>query len=163
MMLRHVLLAAALAATLAAVWLSGKEGAGDVDSAAVVAAAPRRAVAAPKTAPQALAALAEPAPRFVAGGPDLFPPQSWHPPPTPTPVVVAPPPLPPQAPPLPFKYVGRWDAGEGVSIFLAQGDRVVSVRVGENLAQWHLDSVDASGMNFTYLPLQQQRQLRFGP
>ncbi len=108
-------------------------------------------------------APAEPAVRFAASGPDLFPPQSWKPPPAPMPVVAAPPPPPPQAPPVPFKYLGRWDAGEGESIFLAQGDRVLAIRVGQSVAQWQLDSVDASGMNFTYLPLQQQRQLRFAP
>lgn len=163
---RHLVMGVALAATLAAVWLGGEEG---VDSdAGVVEAAPRRQtpsaqVALAPLAADRIAAPTEPVARFAAGGPDLFPPQSWKPPPVPTPVVVAPPPPPPQAPPLPFKYVGRWDAGEGEALFLAQGDRVVSVRVGQTLAQWHLDSVDAGGMNFTYLPLQQQRQLRFGP
>ena len=159
---RHLVLAAALVATLAAVWLSG-EGIVD-DSATVVEAAPRRAGVAPevKGALQ-VPASAEAAARFAASGPDLFPPQSWKPPPPPAPVGVAQPPPPPQAPPLPFKYVGRWDAGDGESFFLAEGDRVVSARVGQNLAQWHLDSVNAGGMTFTFIPLQQQRQLRFGP
>jgi len=162
---RYFVLAAALAVTLAAVWLVGQGEAGKDDSAAVVEPAPRhaaraagRGVAAPLAA-----APAPPAARFAASGPDLFPSQSWKPPPAPPPVVVALPPPPPQAPPLPFKYVGRWDAGDGESLFLAQGERVVTLRVGQNLAQWRLDSVDAGGMNFTYLPLQQQRQLRFGP
>lgn len=164
---RHLLLALALAATLAAVWQSRKEGAVDDDS--VVAATPRHVapvtahVTAAITPADKTAASAEPAARFAASGPDLFPPQSWKPPPAPAPVVVVPPPPPPQAPPLPFKYIGRWDAGDGESIFLAEGDRVVSVRVGQNLAQWHLDSINAGGMMFTFIPLQQQRQLRFGP
>lgn len=161
---RHLALAAALVATLVAVWLGGEGDAIEADSAAVVEAAPRRV----GTAPVAMATLQAPASaevvaRFAASGPDLFPPQSWKPPPTPVPVVVAPPPLPPQAPPLPFKYVGRWDAGDGESFFLAEGDRVVSARVGQNLTQWHLDSVNAGGLTFTFIPLQQQRQLRFGP
>ncbi len=164
---RHSLLAVALAATLAAaVWLGEEEGAGD--EADVVAAAPRRAAvvaSAPMSSrsSEAVAAQADPAARFAVGGPDLFPPQSWKPPPPPPPVVVVAPPPPPQAPPLPFRYVGRWDGGDGETILLSQGDRVVSVRIGQNQAQWRLDSVDASGINFTYLPLQQQRQLRFGP
>ncbi len=168
---RHIVLAVTLAATLAAtVWLGKEEGADD--AADVVAAAPRRAAAVaatsaaapmPSQASAPIAAPTEPAARFAIGGPDLFPTQSWKPPPPPPPVVVVPPPPPPQAPPLPFRYVGRWDGGEGETFMLSQGDRVVTVRVGQNQAQWRLDSVDAGGLNFTYLPLQQQRQLRFGP
>lgn len=165
MTLRQALLAAALAATLAAVWLTGgEEGAGS--DASLVEAVPRRAVAVAAPVATAIApaeVITASAARFAASGPDLFPPQSWKPPPAPTPVVVAPPPPPPQAPPLPFKYIGRWDAGDGEAFFLAEGERVVSVRVGQNLAQWHLDSINAGGMTFTYIPLQQQRQLRFGP
>lgn len=161
---RQVLLIAALAATLVAVWLGDDVGdAPGEDASAVVEAAPRKAarVAAATTArmPGQEAAAA----RFAIGGTDLFPPQSWKSPPAPVPVVVAPPPAPPQAPPVPFKYVGRWDADDGASIFLAQGEQVVTLRIGQELAQWRLDSINASGMNFTYLPLQQQRQLRFGP
>ncbi len=164
---RHALLAAALAATVAAAWL------GRDDAAEVVEARPR----ALSTAPRAPAPAAAPVgaleaggsevavtpARFVSSGPNLFPAQSWKPPPPPPPIVIAPPPPPPQAPPLPFKYIGRWDAGEGEAFFLAQGEQVASLRVGQKLAQWQLDSVDAGGLNFTYLPLQQQRQLRFGP
>jgi hypothetical protein len=157
---RHLVLAAALVATLAAAWLSGEGDAIEDDSATVVEAASRRVVAAPLAKSPASAEVVA---RFAASGPDLFPPQSWKPPPPPAPVGVAQPPPPPQAPLLPFKYVGRWDAGDGESFFLAEGDRVVSARVGQNLAQWHLDSVNAGGMTFTFIPLQQQRQLRFGP
>jgi hypothetical protein len=78
-------------------------------------------------------------------------------------VVQAPPPPPPQAPPLPFKYVGRWAADDGETVFLAQGERVLNAKIGEQLGQWRLDAADAGGLTFTYLPLQQQRQLRYGP
>lgn len=161
---RLLFLAIALAATLVAVWRSGElDDAPGEDASVVVEAAPRktaRVAAAPTARTPGKAAAAA---RFAIGGPDLFPPQSWKPPPAPVPVVVAPPPPPPQAPPVPFKYVGRWDADDGASIFLAQGEQTVTLRVGQELAQWRLDSINASGMNFTYLPLQQQRQLRFGP
>ncbi len=158
---RHAVLAVALVATFVAVWMVSDGGVGDGES--VVPAVPRRA-APVKAAALPAAKVSAPedvAVRFAASGPDLFPPQSWKPPPAPPPAQLPPPP--PQAPSLPFKYVGRWDAGDGEAIFLAEGDRVVSVHVGQKLAQWRLDSVDAGGMNFTYLPLQQQRQLRFGP
>jgi len=171
---RHKVLAAALAATLVAVWWSGHD-LDDVD-AEIVAAAPRNAAnpagVAPRTAPQ-LAPVAsngaadspatENEPRFVAAGPDLFPVQSWRPPPPAPPVVVEAPPPPPQAPPLPFRYVGRWAADDGETVFLAQGERVLNAKIGEQLGQWRLDAADAGGLTFTYLPLQQKRQLRYGP
>jgi hypothetical protein len=178
MTIRQIVLALALAATLAAVWLAeegqlGEMGeAGEVsESLDLVPAAARKHAAAdqvlkaPFLPPPGLTPLAltnNPA-RFPVGGVDLFPVQSWKPPPPPPPVVVATPPPPPQAPPLPFKYVGRWNGGEGELVFLAQGEKTVTLRAGQTFAQWRLDSMTASAMNFTYVPLQQQRQLRFGP
>jgi hypothetical protein len=171
---RHKVLAAALAATLVAVWWSGRD-LDDVD-AEIVAAAPRKAAnsasvasrIAPQAAPMASNSAADspatdPEPRFVAAGPDLFPGLSWRPPPPAPPVVVEAPPPPPQAPPLPFKYVGRWAADDGETLFLAQGERVLTAKPGELLGQWRLDAADAGGLTFTYLPLQQKRQLRYGP
>ena len=172
---RHSVLAAALVATLIAVWMSGQGGEEDSsDSIEVIQAKPRQAASALPATPgkPAATAVATPATsavatearlRFPASGADLFPAQSWRPPPPPAPVFVAPPPPPPQAPPLPYKYIGRWNAGDGESYFLAQGEQMLTVKVGQKLASWQLDSVDAGGLNFTYLPLQQKRQLRFGP
>jgi hypothetical protein len=171
---RHSVLAAALVATLIAVWMSGQGSEEDSsDTIEVIQAKPRPAASAlpaPTGKPAAAVSNAtatadatEAGLRFPASGADLFPAQSWRPPPPPAPVFVAPPPPPPQAPPLPYKYIGRWDAGDGESFFLAQGEQVLSVKVGQKLASWQLDSVDAGGLNFTYLPLQQKRQLRFGP
>ncbi|OYY93769.1 MAG: hypothetical protein B7Y41_09875 [Hydrogenophilales bacterium 28-61-23] len=180
---RQVVLVLALAATLAAVWLAEEGelgGAGDagdagdaVEETVIVESSPRRrpagaalnAATARQTETRADSEMGtnETAARFAVGGADLFPVQSWKPPPPPAPIVVAPPPPPPQAPPLPFKFVGRWDGGDGELFFLAQGEKTVTLRAGQTLAQWRLDSIAANTMNFTYVPLQQQRQLRFGP
>ena len=176
---RHSVLAAALVASLIAVWMSGQGGEEDnSDGIEVIHAKSRQAgpalpatsakpaaaaVAAVAATPAATAVAAEARLRFSASGADLFPAQSWRPPPPPAPVFVAPPPPPPQAPPLPYKFIGRWNAGDGESFFLAQGEQMLTVKVGQKLASWQLDSVDAGGLNFTYLPLQQKRQLRFGP
>lgn len=171
---RHKVLAAALAATLVAVWWSGR----DIDAvdAEIVTVAPRivanPAPALPPDVPPVVPISSngaadvpstEAEPRFSAAGPDLFPVQSWRPPPPPPPVVVEAPPPPPQAPPLPFRYVGRWAADDGETVFLAQGERLHNARVGDQFGQWRLDSADAGGLTFTYLPLQQKRQLRYGP
>lgn len=95
---------------------------------------------------------------------DLFASKSWLPPPPSAPVVVAPPPA-PMAPPLPFRYVGQLGESDGkVVIYLAQGDDVHTVRVGEQIAgQYRLDSMDESKLTLTYLPMNQQQMLVIPP
>jgi len=187
---RRGILALALIATLVIVWLGeGEEGDSipvDADIVEPVQRAARRAagVAVSATGPAErkpaikqnpvaqVDAEVSPQPRFPIGGADLFPAQSWlPPPPPPPPKVEPPPPPPPQAPEIPFKYVGRWAATEAKdggrsaaeSVFLTQGEQVVILQVGQTRASWRLDSINPQGLQFTYLPLQQQRQLRFAP
>jgi hypothetical protein len=170
---RQIVLALALAATLAAVWLAEEGKMGEMNEAGeasesidlVPAVVRKHATASPVlNSPVATnPVLTKLAARFPVGGVDLFPAQSWKPLAPALPVVVVAPPPPPQAPSLPFKYVGRWDGGDGELVFLAQGEKTVTLRAGQTLAQWRLDSITANAMNFTYVPLQQQRQLRFGP
>ncbi len=159
---RQGVLFALLAATLAAVWwISGEEAATETDAAQAARHQPARVSAMPTTSvPGTSSAAAEPEPRFPVGGPDLFPAQSWRPPP-PQASVIAPPP--PMAPPLPFKYVGRWTDERGETVFLGLGERVLTARTGQKLDQWRLDKVEAEVLAFTYLPLDQQRQLRLTP
>ncbi len=188
MNLRQGILFALLAATLGAVWWTGRMeeegGAADADLAAPrgahkapLAAAPGGAT--PRAANNAAAdnavAMAPPAgnaqdaqdaqddARFPGGGPDLFAGLSWRPPPPPAPPVVMAPPPPPMAPPLPFKYVGRWSDEKGETVFLALGNRMLDARAGQQLEQWRLDKIGADSLAFTYLPLDQQRQLRLTP
>lgn len=166
---RQGILFALLAATLAAVWWVGQEEDGEGDAPEVAAAvrhAPKPAAVPARPAAQSTPAAAvkdEDDSRFPVGGPDLFPGTSWRPPPPPAPVVVAPPPPPPMAPPLPFKYLGRWQDERGETVFLDQGNRVLDARVGQRLEQWRLDKIGADNLDFTYMPLGQQRQLRLTP
>lgn len=120
---------------------------------------PRALAARPVTAARAVVAAV----RFPGGGPDLFPAISWRPPPPPPVKVESLPPPPPQAPPLPFKFVGRWSDEQGETVFLAQGEQVLSARAGQSLQQWRLDTVSADKLAFTYLPLNLQSQLRLTP
>lgn len=157
---RRIMLALALAATLAAVfWPQPKEEAGVVD--VVGAVAKREGVHRPASVPQAQGAREDSQLGAMRG--NLFPAQTWRPPPPPPPKVVPLPPPPPVAPPLPFQYVGRWKEGGRDVVFLAQGNRMVTAQVGDNLAGWRLDQATDAALSFTWTPLNMQQTLRIAP
>ena len=95
---------------------------------------------------------------------DLFATKSWIPPP---PVVSTAPvkPPPPSAPPLPFRYVGQMTDSTGqLLVYLARGEDVLIVRVGEQLAgSYRLDSIDEAKLVLTFIPLNQQQMLVIPP
>lgn len=81
------------------------------------------------------------------------------------PVVVArtPPPAPPGAPPLPFRYMGKLVDGDDVSVFLTHGSRNLVVHAGETIdSKYRVDRIGESVMTLTYLPLNQQQTLALG-
>lgn len=71
------------------------------------------------------------------------------------------PPPPPQAPPLPFNYMGRMDDGpNGNVIYLADQEQSYTVKIGSKVdQQWRLDQEDKNNLHFTYLPLNLTRSL----
>lgn len=85
---------------------------------------------------------------------DVFEVHSWIPvvaPKKAEPVV----PPPPEAPPVPFIYVGKLeDSPKGTQIFLMANNKLYSVLLGNNIDQeWRLDSEDVNTLTLTYLPL----------
>lgn len=98
---------------------------------------------------------------------NLFPRQSFRPPPKPAkpaPVLPPPPPPPPMAPPVPFGYVGAWTENGQETVFLSRGEQVIGTHRGATLpGGWRLDTVSPEGLTFTYVSLNQQRTLRIGP
>ena len=72
-------------------------------------------------------------------------------------------PPPPQAPPLPFAYLGKlFDAGTTV-IFLAKGDRNYVVRSGDTIdGTYRVDEIGERAMMLTYLPLDSKQSLGVG-
>lgn len=186
---RNAMLWGGLAATLVATWYAaGLESADESQALQALPRAPRPAApagAAPAAltplaplaasaaahAPVASApALGAPAPRM--GEPRMgeprsafMPVHSWRPPPPPPPPSVAVAPPPPQAPPLPFRYLGRLDGGEGGPVvFLAEGNlpRPHVLRVGERLRDYQVESIGPQAVVFVYLPLNQKQQLLLG-
>ncbi|KUZ71941.1 hypothetical protein WI36_18440 [Burkholderia ubonensis] len=127
-------------------------------SASATVAAPRAPVDTPTPAPtprEQLAALR--APVSVESANDPFTASSWQPPP---PVEAPPPtarPAPPTAPPVPFSYVGELDAkADKPQVFLSNGDQLLIVSPGDVIdGQYRVDSVSASNVVLTYLPLNQ--------
>ncbi|HEU4851516.1 MAG TPA: hypothetical protein VFT37_05110 [Telluria sp.] len=166
---RHAILAVALVVSAALAAFGDKE---PVD--AVVESVERPLPARPAQAqavrnaaqPQAATAVMRLVPRDELIGPagdddGAFGSQSWNPPPPePEP---APPPPPPSAPPLPFAYIGK-ALGEGrLEVYLAQGERVHTVRTGDVIdGAWRVDSVAPPTLTMTYLPLGQVQHMNIG-
>ncbi len=124
----------------------------------VPAATPKATEPGAAARPTGPVASAERLPRMKA---DLFPRQTWVPPPKP---VVRPPPPPPSPPPLPFKYLGRWVEDGRLTVFLMQGEQPIPVKQGEVLSgNWRVDEITARSVVFTYLPLDMQSTLGITP
>lgn len=71
-------------------------------------------------------------------------------------------PQPPQAPPLPFTYLGKVIEDGKLSVFLARGDDSYSVSPGRRRRlddRYRVDKVTESAVVFTYLPLNQKQVL----
>lgn len=130
------------------------------------APAPRKARDAAKSAPAstglpALPRLADNAATAADEAPagNLFPAQTWMPPPPPVSEQAAA----PVAPPLPFRFGGRYVEGGQTMVFLIEGERVHSVRLGDTInAAYRIDAIEAAAVQLTYLPLNTRQSLPTG-
>jgi hypothetical protein len=74
----------------------------------------------------------------------------------------APPPA-PQAPPLPFSYLGKLVDGGKAVVFLASGDRNWAVRSGDTIdGSYRVDAIGDGTMTLTYLALDVRQELAIG-
>jgi hypothetical protein len=94
---------------------------------------------------------------------DIFSVRTWQPPPSSVNLKPEPPPR-PQAPPLPFRFLGKIDEPEKELIFLLErGDRVISVSVGQIINGTYLvEKHDAGRLYFIYKPLKVRQSLSVG-
>lgn len=173
---RHALLALLLAGTLAAAFWPRDEADTLVEA---VTRPNRQAVSAPPSSADTEARSATEATpsappkadgpagemRFATvGAVNLFPHQSFRPPPKPAKPAPMPPPPIPMAPPVPFGYVGAWTENGQETVFLSRGEQVISTHRGATLpGGWRLDTASPETLTFTYLSLNQQRTLRIAP
>lgn len=94
---------------------------------------------------------------------ELFPSQSWAPPPPKAAPKVAeaeaPPPA-PQPPPVPYRVAGRVVHNGVAEVVLAKGDRVLTVRQGDTLDDgYRIDAITSKSVTLTYLPLNIPQQI----
>lgn len=84
-------------------------------------------------------------------------------------VVPATPPAPPaaspslQAPPLPFKYLGRLSDAGTTSVFVAFGNQNLALKEGDLVdTRYRVERIADPGIDFIYLPLVQRQTLTLG-
>ena len=65
----------------------------------------------------------------------------------------------PEAPPLPFRYLGKLIEDGKLSVFLANGEESLTVRAGTRVGDYRVDKVTESEVQFTYLPLKTKQSL----
>lgn len=69
----------------------------------------------------------------------------------------------PQAPPLPFTFVGRISEGGEVKVFLQANDVLYNVKVGDTFAQqYKLMGADGGKLSLLYLPLNITQTIFYG-
>jgi hypothetical protein len=70
----------------------------------------------------------------------------------------------PEAPELPFRYMGKVIEDGKLEILLLRGDEHFAVSAGEKIgAEYRLDKVSASSLTFTYLPMKKKQTLEIIP
>lgn len=161
--------AALLASLLAAQWVSGEDGATDLEQPEEETSLRKQTRPAQKEASNEKARETEvlglerlERRKFSAQAGDIFRAQSWAPPPPPRSEAEKNQPPPP--PPLQFKYLGKIIEGEETQIFLALAERNYVVKPGENInSQYRLDAVNDQAITVTYLPLNAKQILATAP
>jgi hypothetical protein len=105
----------------------------------------------------ATAAAAPQRAQFSSEAGNLFAVRSWQPPPPPAPKAA-----PPQAPALPFRYLGKVQDDGQIMVFLGQGAQTHLAKKGDTLSAYKVEDITQAGMTFVYLPLNEKQKLIFG-
>jgi hypothetical protein len=64
-----------------------------------------------------------------------------------------------EAPPLPFRYIGKMIDGGKLAIFLANGADSFTVTEGERVGDYRVDQISEAEIRFTYLPMKAKQTL----
>jgi hypothetical protein len=87
---------------------------------------------------------------------DAFAPRNFSPV---VPAEAAAAPAKPEAPALPFKYIGKMVEDGKLSVFLANGDESITVHAGQRIGDYRVDKITEAEVRFTYLPLKTKQSL----
>jgi hypothetical protein len=97
---------------------------------------------------------------------ELFGSRSWAPPPAPPktaaakPEPEAAPPPPPAPPPMPYRVAGQVVHDGVAQVVLAKGDRVITVREGQQLEDgYRVEAIRADGVTLVYIPLDARQHI----
>ncbi|WP_189941771.1 secretion system X translation initiation factor [Sulfuriferula thiophila] len=161
---RWIIIATALLLTLVAVnWVNQAESNDDASTSAPEFKHPapsRHREEKPEPDAIQLAKLGRAQPGSKVKIVDLFTSKSWYvPPPPPKPA----PPPPPAAPPLPFTYIGKLVEDGAITVFLSKQDRNYVIKTGDVIdGTYRVDTVMASALTLTYLPLNIKQSMPIG-
>jgi hypothetical protein len=159
---RERLLTAALGASvLSAIWVEQHDGTPTGALVDVAQRAPRASTPQPAAADLPMANDGADAETSTRGNikpiENAFRPVSFLPPPPPpiAPVRVDPPK--PVAPPFPFRFFGRMNAGDQETTYLSRDDRLIPIVTNQVIDDaYHVDALSRSEVRITYLPLKEQ-------
>ena len=90
---------------------------------------------------------------------DAFAPRNFSPVVPPQQQQAAAAPAKPEAPALPFKYLGKMVEDGKLSVFLANGDESITVHAGQRIGDYRIDKITEAEVRFTYLPLKTKQSL----
>lgn len=65
----------------------------------------------------------------------------------------------PEAPALPFKYLGKMIEDGKLSVFLTNGNDSITVHAGDRVGDYRVDKITEAEVRFTYLPLKTKQSL----
>ena len=90
---------------------------------------------------------------------DPFAARSFNPPPPVQQAAAPQAPATPEAPPLPFRYLGKLIEDGRTLVFLANGEESLAVRAGQKVGEYRIDNLGEHEVVFTYLPLKTRQTL----
>jgi len=64
-----------------------------------------------------------------------------------------------EAPPLPFRYMGKMLDDGKLAVFLLDGNESVTVKAGDHVGPYRVDSVTEAEVRLTYMPLKTKQRL----
>ena len=120
--------------------------------------------AAPSPEPPVAAASSGATDAPPAGPADIFAVRTWEPPAPPPEVAADLPPPVPQAPPVPFRFIGKLEErGKPVVYFLSEGEQILVVSPGDLIkGNYRVGKIEGGELHFLYRPMNLKQSIPAG-